>query len=68
MQLAYPGCTADAATAGLKHLQNAGAALPLAAILRGQGEPAAALQVAEHGLTLADSKAELTAWLDGSGC
>ncbi len=69
--LARLGRVEEAVDEGLQHLSTPAEVLALAKVLREQGELAAALRVAEHGLTLEGSKGPLAAWLcdlaDGMG-
>jgi len=57
------GRVPEAVETGLTHLTHAAQALTLATTLHDQGATDAALQVAEHGLTLAESRAPLAGWL-----
>jgi uncharacterized Zn finger protein len=61
--LARLGRVQEAVDEGLQHLSTPAEVLSLAKVLRDQGELAAALRVAEHGLTLDGSKSSLAAWL-----
>ncbi|MBM4430980.1 MAG: SWIM zinc finger domain-containing protein [Chloroflexi bacterium] len=61
--LARLGRVQQAVDEGLRALYEPGQFLSLAKVLREQGELAAALHVAEHGLTLEGSKGPLAAWL-----
>jgi uncharacterized Zn finger protein len=69
--LARLGRVQEAVDEGLQYLSTPAEILALAKVLREQGELAAALRVAEHGLTLEGSKGPLAAWLcdlaDGMG-
>lgn len=69
--LARLGRVQKAVDEGLQYLSAPAEVLTLAKVLREQGELAAALRVAEHGLTLSGSKGPLAAWLcdlaDGMG-
>ena len=71
LMLARLGRVQEAVDEGLRALYEPGQFLSLAKVLREQGELAAALRVAEHGLTLEGSKGPLAAWLcdlaDGMG-
>jgi tetratricopeptide (TPR) repeat protein len=71
LMLARLGCVQQAVDEGLKALYEPGQFLSLAKVLREQGELAAALRVAEHGLTADGYKGDLAAWLcdlaDGMG-
>jgi uncharacterized Zn finger protein len=61
--LARLGRVREAVDEGLRYLQTPGQALALAKVLRERGELAAALRIAEYGLTLGGSRGELGAWL-----
>jgi len=61
--LARLGRVQEAVDEGLQHLSAPDQVLALAKALREQEEPAAALRVAEHGLTLDGSKGPLATWL-----
>jgi uncharacterized Zn finger protein len=61
--LAHLGRVQEAVDEGLQYLSAPNEALSLAKVLREQGELAAALRVAEHGLTLDGSKGQLATWL-----
>ncbi|MGD2179071.1 MAG: SWIM zinc finger family protein [Anaerolineae bacterium] len=69
--LARLGRVEEAVDEGLKVLYEPGQLLSLAKVLREQGELAAALRVAEHGLTADGYKGDLASWLcdlaDGMG-
>ncbi len=71
LMLARLGRVQDAVDEGLQVLNEPSQFLALAQVLRGREELAAALRVAEHGLTLDGHKGELAAWLcdlaDGMG-
>jgi uncharacterized Zn finger protein len=71
LMLARLGRVQQAVDEGLRALYEPEQFLSLAKVLREQGELAAALRVAEHGLTLEGSKGPLAAWLcdlaDGMG-
>jgi uncharacterized Zn finger protein len=71
IMLARLGRVQEAVDEGLKALYEPGQFLSLAKVLREQGELAAALRVAEHGLTADGFKGQLAAWLcdlaDGMG-
>jgi uncharacterized Zn finger protein len=71
LMLAHLGRVQEAVDEGLQYLCEPSQFLALAKVLRAQGEPAAALRVAEHGLTFDGRKGELAAWLcdlaDGMG-
>jgi uncharacterized Zn finger protein len=63
LMLARLGRVQEAVDEGLRYMNTPGQTLALARVLREQEELAAALRVAEHGLTLDGSKGELAAWL-----
>ncbi len=65
IKLARLGRTAQAVDEGLRYLTTANDALMLAKALQERGELRAALRIAQHGLTLAEPRAELAAWLSG---
>jgi len=71
VMLARLGRVQEAVSEGLQFLNVPDQFLSLAKVLREQGELAAALRVAAHGLTLEGSKGPLAAWLrdlaDGMG-
>jgi len=71
IMLARLGRVQEAVDEGMRALYEPGQFLSLAKVLREQGELAAALRVAEHGLTIEGSKGPLAAWLcdlaDGMG-
>jgi uncharacterized Zn finger protein len=71
IMLARMGRVQEAVEEGLRYLDEPAQFLSLARTLREREELAAALRVAEHGLTLDGSKGELAAWLsdlaDGMG-
>jgi len=71
IMLARIGRVQEAVDEGMQYLYQPTQFLALAQVLREQEELAAALRVAEHGLTLEGSKGELAAWLcdlaDGMG-
>jgi uncharacterized Zn finger protein len=71
LMLARLGRVQEAMDEGQRTMDAPGQALALARVLREKEELAAALRVAEHGLTLDGSKGELAAWLrdlaDGMG-
>jgi uncharacterized Zn finger protein len=71
LMLARLGRVQEAVDEGLRYMDTPGQVLALAKVLREREELAAALRVAEHGLTLDGSKGELAAWLrdlaDGMG-
>ncbi len=71
IMLARLGRVQEAVDEGLRALSEPGQFLPLAKVMREQGELAAALRVAEHGLTIEGAKGPLAAWLcdlaDGMG-
>lgn len=59
------GRAAEAVQYALRNLCTTDEALALARTLQERGQPQAALQIAEHGLTLKGEKATLAAWLSG---
>jgi uncharacterized Zn finger protein len=61
--LARMGRAQEAVDEGLKQLATADAALAPATVLREQGELELAVRLAEHGLTLAEPRGPLAAWL-----
>jgi len=61
--LARLGRVQEAVDEGLQYLSAPDQVLALGKVLREQEEPAAALRVAEHGLTLDGSKGPLATWL-----
>ncbi len=63
LMLARLGQVQEAVDEGLQYLHEPTQFLALAQVLREQEELAAALRVAEHGLTLEGRKGELAAWL-----
>jgi uncharacterized Zn finger protein len=71
LMLARVGRVQEAVNEGLEYLYEPAQFLALAQVLRQREELAAALRVAEHGLTLDGHKSELAAWLrdlaDGMG-
>ncbi len=71
LMLARLGRVQEAVDEGLQYLDEPSQFLALAKVLREQEEMAAALRVAEHGLTAEGRKGELAAWLcdlaDGMG-
>ena len=63
VMLTRQGRTEEAVAAGRRLLTTANEALTVAQAMRERGEVEAAVQVAEHGLSLAEPRAPLAAWL-----